>query len=127
YAAAQQELIESLRRDVDERAGDNSALADRLETTLLALRDAGLRAGELQDALLPFAEMAECYDLADAGWVVDSGWCEDRKHRIVVAEFRRARAVGFGHTPDEGAPLAPDLVEDGDPDPRDPVRAGTTP
>lgn len=125
YAEAQQELVTSVRRELEERIGEIAALAARLDTTRLELRDARARVGELQDALLPFAEMAESYDLADAGWVVDSGWCEDRKHRIVVADFRTARTAALGESPATGSTLAPDLVDDGEVAPSGSVREET--
>ncbi|MGV8838732.1 MAG: hypothetical protein ACWA6X_00360 [Bauldia sp.] len=114
YAATQQTLVESLRRDLDERVRDAAALTDGIESTRQELRDARTRAAELQDALTPFAEMAESYDLADAAWVVDSGWCEDRKHRIVVADFRAARSAALGTATGIGSPLAPDLLGEKD-------------
>jgi chromosome segregation ATPase len=114
YAATQQTLVESLRRDLDERVRDAAALTDGIESARQELRDARTRAAELQDALTPFAEMAESYDLADAAWVVDSGWCEDRKHRIVVADFRAARSAALGTATGIGSPLAPDLLGEKD-------------
>jgi len=72
--------------------------------------------------------MAESYDLADAAWVVDSGWCEDRKHRIVVADFRAARSAALGAPTASGSPLAPDLVGDREAVvPTGPVRETTSP
>ncbi|MCC6736671.1 MAG: hypothetical protein IT534_11180 [Bauldia sp.] len=128
YAATQQALVESLRRDLEERGREAASLTDRVETAGRALREARARTTELQDALTPFAEMAESYDLADAAWVVDSGWCEDRKHRIVVADFRAARSAALGAPTASGSPLAPDLVGDREAVvPTGPVREKTSP
>ncbi|MCW5719452.1 MAG: hypothetical protein KIS68_16660 [Bauldia sp.] len=126
YAQSQQDLILSLRRELDERMHEISLLGERLEATNVELGDARARGNRLHEALLPFAEMAESYDLADANWVVDSGWCEDRKHRIVVADFRAARSVALAKSRGSGSTLAPDLGDEREVAPRpDPVREET--
>jgi chromosome segregation ATPase len=99
--AALQRMVESLKNELDERRRCDDLLSTRIEELGHDLEAAGARIEFLSDAVRPFAEMAECYELAEPTWVVDSGWCEDRRHRIVAHDFRQARDA-IGNASDKG-------------------------
>lgn len=83
--------ILALTVEIDELSATVTTLAQDLALQHARSDTANLAVEHLVAALRPFAEMAEAYDLADAGWIVESGWCEDRKHQIIVEDFRTAR------------------------------------